>query len=129
MHSDPIADMLTRIRNAQAAGRLDVNIPFSKEKLAIAKVLKESGFTGDFKEVSEDKPVLNISLNYINSKPKIKGISRISKPGGRVYVKNKNLHRFLHGFGIYIVSTPKGIMSDNEARKKKVGGEVICNVW
>src|SRR4030042_4277541 len=114
MITDPIADMLTRIRNAQAAGKPEAVIPFSKMKLALAKVLKESKFISDYKEVPDEKPFISLDLNYENGKSKISGIARISKPGNRVYIKNKDLYKYLRGFGIYVLSTPKGIMSDKE---------------
>jgi len=130
MQLDPISDMLTRIRNAQSVGKPEVEFPYSNVKLAVIKALKNCGFIGGFKEISFDgKKFIGVSLNYVNNKPKIKGIVRISKPGNRVYAKSKNLHRFLHGFGIYIISTSKGVMSDKEARKNKLGGEIICSVW
>lgn len=129
MTTDPIADMLTRIRNAQAAGRPEAVIPFSKMKLALAKVLKDNGFIGDCKEISDEKPFISVDLNYENGKSKINGITRISKPGNRVYIRNKDLHKYLRGFGIYVLSTPKGIMSDKEAKKKNLGGELICSIW
>lgn len=129
-HTDPIADMLTRIRNAQAVEKADVAIPYSNMKLALADVLKGGGFINDFEKiVFDNKSLIKVSLKYTGGKPRISGISRVSKPGSRVYSKYKNLHSFLHGTGIYIISTPKGLMSDKEARKNKIGGEIICSIW
>jgi len=131
MNMDPIADMLTRIRNAQAVGKLEVSVPFSKMKLALSKVLKDNNFIKNYKKVSIDdkKFFIDIELEYVDSEPRICKITRVSKPGGRVYVKNKNLHKYLRGHGIYVVSTPKGLMSDRQAKKDNLGGELICSIW
>lgn len=129
MITDPIADMLTRIRNAQAVGKPEIIVPFSKIKLALAKTLEISGFINSYKEISDKYSLISIDLIYDNGKPKINGVTRISKPGSRVYIKNKDLHKYLRGFGIYVLSTPKGIMSDKEAKKKNLGGELICSIW
>lgn len=131
--SDPIADMLTRIRNATAARHDSVMIPASKIKVAIAKVLKEEGFIKDFSVVSEEgrpQPNLKVELSYGGRKqPVLNGLQRVSKPGLRVYVQRREIPRVYGGLGIAIISTPKGVMSGQEARRHEVGGEVLCYVW
>ena len=126
--SDPIADMLTRIRNASSARHDSVLMPASKIKIAIANVLKEEGFIKDFSVASEEgkpQPNLKVDLSYGGRKqPVLNGLKRVSKPGLRVYVQRLN-----NGLGVAIVSTPKGVMSGQEARRNEVGGEVICYVW
>jgi small subunit ribosomal protein S8 len=132
---DPISDMLTRIRNAQRAGHRDVNIPFSKIKLAIAKILEERKFIGSVKKDEEGKfPVLKIVLSYDLSQrtkkiPAISGIKRISKQGQRVYAKKDSIKKIKNGYGMSIISTSKGIMAGDAAYRKGLGGEVICEVW
>lgn len=127
--TDPIADMLTRIRNAQSAHHATVTIPFSKIKQAIAKVLKEEGYVENYKMVEEEgKPNLVITLKYHKNRKVIETISRVSKPGCRVYKSSSELPRVMGGFGIAIVSTSKGLMTDKAARKAKLGGEIICEV-
>lgn len=131
MLTDPIADMLTRIRNANSRRHEFVDIPASKIKVSIAEILKDEGYIKDF-EVLEDgvSKTIRIALKYINSKERvISGIRRISKPGLRIYVNSTELPRVLGGLGIAIISTSKGIMTDRDARAQKVGGEVICYVW
>ena len=131
MLTDPIADMLTRIRNANSQRHKFVDIPASKIKVSIAEILKDEGYIKDF-EVLEDgvSKTIRIALKYINSKERvISGIRRISKPGLRIYVNSTELPRVLGGLGIAIISTSKGIMTDRDARAQKVGGEVICYVW
>jgi small subunit ribosomal protein S8 len=127
--SDPIADMLTRIRNAQMAEKLAVTMPCSKIKLAIAAVLKDEGYIDDF-AVRENgsKPELNIALKYYAGRPVIERIERVSKPGLRVYKGTDALPRVMNGLGIAIVSTPQGVMTDRKARASNVGGEVLCIV-
>lgn len=129
--TDPIADMLTRIRNANAAFHDKVEIPASKIKQAIAHILKEEGFVKDFEMVEDDKQgVLRVSLKYGPNREKvITGIKRISKPGLRVYAKSDQIPRVLGGLGIAVISTSKGIMTDKTARKEGLGGEVIAYVW
>ncbi len=129
--TDPIADMLARIRNALMARHKEVKIPCSKMKVAIARILKDEGYIEDFK-VTKDKPqpVIVITLKYDEAgKPVITGLKRISKPGRRIYVGRKEIPRVLSGMGIAILSTPKGVMTDRQARRLRVGGEVICYVW
>ena len=128
--TDPIADMLTRIRNAQLAQKTSVAMPSSKLKVAIAGVLKDEGYIDDFAvRETEGKSLLNIGLKYYAGRPVIERIERISRPGRRVYKGSSDLRRVMNGLGIAIVSTPKGVMSGQEARRNEVGGEVICYVW
>ena len=128
--TDPIADMLTRIRNAQMIEQAVVAMPSSKVKLAIAKVLKDEGYIEAFK-VSGDaaKPVLEIALKYHAGRPVIEKIERVSKPGLRIYKGKDDIPRVMNGLGIAIVSTPKGVMSDSAARHENIGGEVLCHVF
>ena len=130
MMTDPIADMLTRIRNGLQARHETVEIPASKEKEAIAKILKSEGFTTDYKVEGDVKKVMTVTLKYGPNKEKIiTGLKRISKPGLRVYAQVENLPRVLNGLGIAIISTSQGLMTDREARAKHCGGEVIAYVW
>jgi small subunit ribosomal protein S8 len=127
--SDPIADMLTRIRNAQATEKVTVAMPASKVKLAIAKVLKDEGYIDDFAvRDNGGKPELDIALKYYAGRPVIERIERVSKPGLRVYKGTDDLPRVMNGLGVAIVSTPKGVMTDRKARASNVGGEVLCVV-
>jgi len=129
--TDPIADMLTRIRNANRNRTPSVEVPVSKEKKAIVEVLKENGYIKDYKLI-EDKTqgTLKIYLKYtVDDEAVINNLKRISKPGRRVYRKVDKMERVLDGLGIAIVSTPKGILTDHECRKLKVGGEVLCHIW
>ncbi|HEX4944785.1 MAG TPA: 30S ribosomal protein S8 [Usitatibacteraceae bacterium] len=127
--SDPIADMLTRIRNAQATDKVSVAIPASKVKLAIAKVLKDEGYIEDFAQRDvEGKSVLEIGLKYYAGKPVIEKIERISRPGLRIYKGRDDIPRVLNGLGVAIVSTSRGVMTDRRARETGVGGEVLCIV-
>lgn len=126
--SDPISDMLTRIRNAQKARKPNVSMPSSKFKLAIAKVLKDEGYIGEFQVSGEGKPTLSIALKYFQGKPVIDMIKRISKPGFRVYKNADELPTVIGGLGVAILSTSQGIMPDREARRQNIGGEVICLV-
>lgn len=129
--TDPIADMLTRVRNASLVYHESVDIPASKLKIELARILKEEGFIRDYKVVEEGKhPVIRIYLKYAPHKRQvITGIKRISRPGLRVYAKRDEVPRVLGGLGVAVLSTSKGVMSDREARKAGVGGEVICYVW
>jgi len=127
--SDPIADMLTRIRNAQATDKVSVAIPCSKVKVAIAKVLKDEGYIEDFAQRSvEGKDVLEIGLKYYAGKPVIEKIERVSRPGLRIYKGRDDIPRVLNGLGVAIVSTSRGVMTDRRARESGVGGEVLCIV-
>ena len=129
--TDPIADMLTRIRNANTVGHETVEIPASKMKKAIAEILKEEGYNTDFDVIEDDKQgMIKVTMKYgANKERVISGIKKISKPGLKVYAKANDVPKVLGGLGIAIISTSKGIVSDKEARKLGVGGEVICYVW
>ena len=128
--TDPIADMLTRIRNALQQKHASVSMPASNEKKAIAQILKNEGFIVDFNVEGDVKKTLNIELKYgPNNEKVISGLRRISKPGLRVYAKVENLPSVLNGLGIALISTSKGLVVDREARKLGLGGEVICYVW
>lgn len=131
--SDPIADMLTRIRNAVSSRHEAVNIPSSKVKVAIAEVLKSEGFIRGYEVQSEnDQPqdTMKVELSYGGRKqPVINGLQRVSKPGLRVYVQRREIPRVYGGLGVAIISTPKGVMTGQEARRQQVGGEVLCYVW
>mgnify|MGYP001241819416 FL=1 len=127
--SDPISDMLTRIRNAQMASKASVAMPSSKVKIAIAQVLKDEGYVEDF-AVSENsgKPLLVIGLKYYAGRPVIERIDRVSRPGLRIYRGADNIPQVMNGLGVAIVSTPKGVMTDRRARASHIGGEVLCIV-
>ncbi len=132
--TDPIADMLTRIRNALMAGHTSVAMPSSKMKVAIARILKDEGFIEDFVVGDErPQPVLVIRLKYVgrrrHRRPVITGLKRVSKPGRRIYVGKREIPWVLSGMGIAILSTPKGVLTDQQARRLGVGGEVLCYVW
>lgn len=127
--SDPVADMLTRIRNGQMAQKMSVTMPSSKIKVAIAAVLKDEGYIDDFSvRQNEGKSELDIALRYYAGRPVIERLERVSRPGLRVYKGMQDLPRVLNGLGVAIVSTPKGVMTDRSARSKNVGGEVLCIV-
>ena len=127
--TDPIADMLTRIRNANQMRNELVEMPSSKIKVEIAKILKAEGYITDYSVSNEDKKVLSITLKYSGTERVISGIKRISKPGLRVYAQAGDLPKVLNGLGIAIISTSKGLMCDKEARKLGAGGEVLAYVW
>ena len=128
--TDPIADYLTRVRNALMAKHKTVDVPSSKMKIAMTRILEQNGYINGH-EVIEDKKqgVLRISLKYKEGKPAIKTMERVSRPGIRQYKSVKGLPRVKNGYGIGLVSTPNGVMTDKEARKQNVGGEVICYIW
>jgi small subunit ribosomal protein S8 len=127
--SDPIADMLTRIRNAQSANKTSVTMPSSKLKGAIALVLKDEGYIDDFVvHANEGKPLLDISLKYYAGRPVIEKIERVSRPGLRIYRPNDGIPTVMNGLGVAIVSTSKGVMTDRKARAAGIGGEVLCVV-
>ncbi|NWG17827.1 MAG: 30S ribosomal protein S8 [Chloroflexi bacterium] len=134
MISDPVGDMLTRIRNALLAGKASVEIPSSRLKVEIARILKEEGFIEDY-TVGDEKPapIMQIVLKYYGArrdrKPVITHLERVSKPGRRIYRGRRDLPRVMSGIGIAIVTTPKGVMTAQEARRQRVGGEVLCYVW
>ena len=129
MMTDPIADMLTRIRNGQRAGKVSVSMPSSKLKMSIARVLKDEGYISEFK-VQDDagKAVLDIELKYYQGKPVIEEVKRISRPGLRIFKSKDELPSINGGLGIAIISTSKGVMTDSQARAAGFGGEVICSV-
>jgi small subunit ribosomal protein S8 len=134
--NDPIADMLTRIRNGVANNQTVVAMPSSKMKAEIARILKEEGFISSFEVVDGEKPThktLRVSLKYVGErryrKPVISGLVRVSKPGRRIYTQKSKIPWIRAGMGIAIMSTPKGVMSGQDARKNGVGGEILCKVW
>ena len=130
MMTDPIADMLTRIRNANAMKDATVDVPTSAVKSAILEVLKKEGFIADYKATEDVKSVTTVTLKYTADNQRvIKGLKRISKPSLHVYTKAEKLPRVLNGLGVAVISTSQGIMSDKEARAKKIGGEVLAYVW
>mgnify|MGYP002850315344 FL=1 len=128
--SDPIGDMIARIKNAQVRNYKKVELPSSNFKVKIAQILKSEGFIIDYQINSEsNKPVLLINLKYHSGNPVISTIERVSKPGRRIFSRAESLPKINNGLGIAIVSTPKGVMTDVDARKQKVGGEIICKVF
>ena len=130
MVTDPIADMLTRIRNANQMRYKEVEVPSSKIKVEIAKILKKEGFIADYKVKKNNiQDILVLSLKYDGKERVITGLKRISKPGLRVYVKADEVPQVLNGLGIAIISTSKGMMTDKEARKGSLGGEVVAYIW
>ena len=131
MTSDPIADMLTRVRNALAARHPKVDVPASKLKTEIARILKEEGYITNYKVAEEGaKKTIKIYLKYGNdSRPVISEIERVSRPGCRVYVGQQNIPRVLGGLGINILTTPRGVMTGRDAHKERIGGEILCLVW
>ena len=128
--SDPIGDMIARVKNAQARKHKKVELPSSKFKSKIADILKNEGFIKDFKVSSEEKKnILSLELKYHSGNPVISNFERVSKPGRRIFSSADSLPKINNGLGIAIVSTPKGVMTDIDARKQKVGGEIICKVF
>ncbi len=127
--SDPIGDMLARIKNSQVRNHRKVSLPSSKFKAKIAEVLKSEGYIIDYKITDEKKPSIEINLKYNSGNPVINTIERISKPGRRIFSSASSLPKINNGLGIAIVSTPQGVMTDVDARKKKLGGEIICKVF
>ena len=125
---DPIADMLTRIRNGQAANKVAISMPSSKLKVAIANVLASEGYIESVKVVEGVKPVLEITLKYFQNKPVVESIQRVSRPGLRIYKRKDELPKVMGGLGIAVVSTSKGVMTDRAARQAGLGGEIICYV-
>jgi len=126
---DPLADMLTRIRNAQMAGKVSVNMPSSKQKVAVCSVLEQEGYIGGYAIDEGGKPQLNIELRYYEGKPVIAELDRISRPGLRRYANTGELPKVRGGLGVAIVSTSKGVMTDRAARAAGIGGEVLCTVF
>jgi len=128
--SDPIGDMIARVKNAQARNHKKVNLPSSNFKSKIADILKNEGFIKDFKILNEEKKnILSLELKYHSGNPVISNFERVSKPGRRIFSSADSLPKINNGLGIAIVSTPKGVMTDIDARKQKVGGEIICKVF
>ena len=127
---DTIADLLIQIKNAQMAGRAIVALPFSKLKWAVAKILQQQGFIGEIeKKGTKPKEKLEIILKYDQGLPAVQGVKRISKPGRRLYIQADKIRSVRQGYGLAIISTSQGLMTDKEARKKKLGGEYLCEVW
>ncbi len=130
MNIDQIADMLTRIRNAQLAKKGEVVMPSSKFKVALAKLLSKNKYVGEVATYSDDnKTYLKIQLRYLNKKPAIKGVRKISKQGQRIYINKDELPIVKNGYGMAVISTSKGLLTDQVARKNGLGGEVICEIW
>ena len=130
MMTDPIADMLTRVRNAAGARQRRVDMPVSKLKTEVARILKENHFIQDYKVLDDGRHgVLRVYMRYFEGKPVIRALNRVSKPGRRVYKGARTLPRIRAGLGIAIVSTPKGVMTDKQARAQNIGGEVMALVW
>ena len=128
--SDPIGDMIARVKNAQARNHKKVELPSSNFKSKIADILKNEGFIIDFKIVGDEKkPILSLELKYHSGNPVISNFERVSKPGRRIFSSADSLPKINNGLGIAIVSTPKGVMTDMDARKQKIGGEIICKVF
>ncbi len=128
--SDPIGDMIARVKNAQDRNHKKVELPSSNFKSKIADILKKEGFIKDFKVIGEEKkPILSLELKYHSGNPVISNFERVSKPGRRIFSSADSLPRINNGLGIAIVSTPKGVMTDIDARKQKIGGEIICKVF
>jgi|SRR3989344_4430408 len=128
--TDPITDMLNQIRNAEAVAKPEVLIPFSKLKNQIGMLLAQEGFVADVKKIAKDKSkIMKVVLKYDNGIPAIEGSKRVSKPGQRIYAKYTEIKKVRGGFGISIISTSKGLMTNNQARKAKLGGEVMLEVW
>jgi small subunit ribosomal protein S8 len=129
--SDPIADMLTRVRNGLQAGKVSVDVPRSNLKVAICRVLQEQGYIEGFEETEQPAPgIVRIHLRYLSDRhPVMQGVKRVSKPSLRVYVGHSDVKQVRSGLGISIVSTSKGVMTGKQARQKKLGGEILCEVW
>ncbi len=128
--TDPIADFLTRIRNASRARKPRVDIPASGMKKNLAEILKKQNFIKDYSIVEDNRQnIIRVELKYTSGTPAINGLKRISKPGLRIYKNSKDLPRVLNGLGVVVVSTPKGLLTDKEARTQSVGGEIVCYIW
>ena len=128
MMSDPIADLLTRIRNGQSAGKAQVTMPSSKAKVAIVEVMKNEGYVADYSVSADSKPELTVTLKYFEGRPVIDELKRGSRPGLRIYKGSDELPKILNGLGVAIVSTSAGLMTDSQARKAGHGGEVLCTI-
>jgi len=129
MMTDPIADMLTRIRNAVAVRKAEIVLPYSKIKFSIAKILKAEGFISEAEKIMERFPAIRLVLKYNEQQPAINHLKRISKPGQRVYVSREEIPYVLNNLGLAILSTSKGLMTNRQARRAKIGGEVLCEIW
>lgn len=128
--TDPIADFLTRIRNASKAKKPRVDIPASNMKRSLAEILKSQNFIKDYSIVEDNKQnIIRVELKYTNGSPAISGLKRISKPGLRIYKNSSDLPRVLNGLGVAVISTPKGLLTDKDARTQSVGGEIVCYIW
>jgi len=128
--TDPIADFLTRIRNAVHAKKKFVDIPSSNMKLKMAEIMKDNKFVRDFNVIEDDKQnILRVHLQYVDGTPSISGLKKISKPGLRQYCSSDQIPRVLNGLGIAIISTSKGLLSDKQAKQESIGGEVVCHIW
>ncbi len=128
---DTIGDFLTMLRNASSAGKPEVCTQYSRIRMGIAKILKQDGFIADFQENKNERglPIVKVKLKYVQNTPAITGIERVSKPGQRIYTDSTSIPRVLGGLGVSILTTNKGIMDDRQARREKLGGEMICRVW
>lgn len=129
MMTDPIADMLTRIRNASMVYKKEVELPYSKLKMSIAAILVREGYLAKAEEVKEMPRAIKLMLKYDDGIPAVRHLKRISTPGHRCYVKKDEIEKVLNGFGLAILSTPKGVLTSNEARRENVGGELLCEVY
>lgn len=129
MMTDPIADMLTRLRNATNVHKREVSVPFSKLKLGMLEILKKHGYIEKVEATTDVKPQITVTLKYNGKNAVLKDLKRISKPGHRKYIKAEEIKPVLNGFGLAILSTPKGILTDKEARMAKVGGELLCEIY
>lgn len=129
MNHDPISDMLTRIRNGLLARKAEVRLPFSKIKMNIAQILEEKGFVGKAEKTESVLGEIKVELKYINGQPAISSLKRISSPGQRIYATKENLPNVRNRLGLAIISTSQGLMTDAEARRKKVGGEILCEIY
>ncbi len=130
MTTDPIADFLTRVRNALAARHPSVDVPSSNMKASLARILEQRGYISGYEIIADGaQPTLRMKLKYVDGKPAIRSLVRISRPGIRQYRGAKELPRVKNGYGVGLVSTPKGVLTDQDARKQNVGGEVLCYIW
>jgi small subunit ribosomal protein S8 len=128
--TDKISDFLTRVRNASKAKKVKVDIPLSNTKKSLAEILKQQKFINDYSIIEADKQnILSVVLKYVNGKPAISGLKRVSKPGLRIYKKSSELPRVLNGLGVAVISTSQGLLTDKEAKKRALGGEVVCYIW
>ena len=128
--TDPISDFLTRIRNASKAKKVRVDIPASKMKISLAEILKKQNFIRDYQVIEDNKQnIISIILRYTDGESAISGLKRVSTPGLRIYKDTKELPRVLNGLGVAVISTSKGLLTDNDARQQSIGGEVVCYIW